>query len=408
VDGVASNSRSVNNYDGHERGFAGGDSLSLPSGWSATRPSSESYEWTIRQTSGPDWFDLAQLDRRHPPHQHRPHLDHRHLVRRVQRPLDAVLSPALSHRRPLRRRSGTRRIATTAPTMPCRSGATPAPAAMSSPATRQRHARRDRQSAARGESRLPVARQPFDLGTSNALNDLQPRRHRGANPRVNAEQTLASSARTPSSSPTSARRPTTPPRSSPRADVRQTVTRRLRPDPDALMTGKFTVVGGLRGSARRTSSPNSILACAMRVLAAAPPGRYQRPRHHVRRPRLPVPQPAPGEAARSEYDNVFPNVSLKYNILSNFDFQAATPRPSAVPRSTTSPASGTSSRMPTAPSAASTRPTPRSSPRRSTATTPASPTTSAASRPARPRSPPRRSTPPISARPSTTARPSSA
>jgi iron complex outermembrane recepter protein len=57
-DGAIAYSRSVNNYEALERGFSEAESLNLPSSWIATRPHVESWEWTIRQTSGPDWYDL--------------------------------------------------------------------------------------------------------------------------------------------------------------------------------------------------------------------------------------------------------------------------------------------------------------------------------------------------------------
>ena len=57
-DGAASFSRSVNNYEALERGFAEGEGLALASDWVASRPNRESWEWTIRQMSGPDWYNL--------------------------------------------------------------------------------------------------------------------------------------------------------------------------------------------------------------------------------------------------------------------------------------------------------------------------------------------------------------
>ncbi|MCX6955140.1 MAG: TonB-dependent receptor [Verrucomicrobia bacterium] len=58
VDGAASFSRSVNNYEALERAFISSEGGGVASSWTATRPHAESWEWTIRQTSGPDWFDL--------------------------------------------------------------------------------------------------------------------------------------------------------------------------------------------------------------------------------------------------------------------------------------------------------------------------------------------------------------
>ncbi len=58
-DGALAFSRSVNNYEALERGFAEAESTNLASDWIATRPHRESWEWTIRQTSGPDWYNLG-------------------------------------------------------------------------------------------------------------------------------------------------------------------------------------------------------------------------------------------------------------------------------------------------------------------------------------------------------------
>jgi iron complex outermembrane receptor protein len=58
-DGAFAFSKSLNNYEAVERGFSENEALSFPSDWVATRPSLRSWEWTVRQTSGPDWFDPA-------------------------------------------------------------------------------------------------------------------------------------------------------------------------------------------------------------------------------------------------------------------------------------------------------------------------------------------------------------
>ena len=58
VDGGMAFSRSVNKYVSLNRGFSRAEALSAPGDWTATRPSLDSHEWTIRQTSGADWFDL--------------------------------------------------------------------------------------------------------------------------------------------------------------------------------------------------------------------------------------------------------------------------------------------------------------------------------------------------------------
>lgn len=59
IDGAATYSRSDNNYEGLEQGHTRSDDLNgIVSDFVATRPGLTSHEWTIQQTSGPDWFNL--------------------------------------------------------------------------------------------------------------------------------------------------------------------------------------------------------------------------------------------------------------------------------------------------------------------------------------------------------------
>ena len=57
IDGAMALSRAVNNYESLERGFSQSEGGGVPSDWTATRANPQSWEWTIRQTSGPDWYD---------------------------------------------------------------------------------------------------------------------------------------------------------------------------------------------------------------------------------------------------------------------------------------------------------------------------------------------------------------
>ena len=59
VDGTFAFSRSVNKYVSLNRGFSRAEATTVPGDWIATRPSLDSHEWTIRQTSGADWLNLA-------------------------------------------------------------------------------------------------------------------------------------------------------------------------------------------------------------------------------------------------------------------------------------------------------------------------------------------------------------
>lgn len=57
-DGALGFSQSVNDYESLEAGFAKSLYGTLGSDFVATRPHRESWEWSVQQTSGPDWFDL--------------------------------------------------------------------------------------------------------------------------------------------------------------------------------------------------------------------------------------------------------------------------------------------------------------------------------------------------------------
>jgi TonB-dependent receptor len=61
VDGALGFSKSKNNYESLERGFSNSEGGVAIGGFTATRPSKESWEWTIRQTSGEDWFNLRSF-----------------------------------------------------------------------------------------------------------------------------------------------------------------------------------------------------------------------------------------------------------------------------------------------------------------------------------------------------------
>jgi iron complex outermembrane receptor protein len=62
IDGAAGYSYSKNNYESIERGFSNNEGGGVPSSFIATRSSPRATEWTIRQTSGNDWFDLRSFN----------------------------------------------------------------------------------------------------------------------------------------------------------------------------------------------------------------------------------------------------------------------------------------------------------------------------------------------------------
>jgi iron complex outermembrane receptor protein len=61
VDGSFTYSISENNYEALERGRTNNEGGAVTGDWTATRPNSGSQEWTFRQTSGPDWYNLANF-----------------------------------------------------------------------------------------------------------------------------------------------------------------------------------------------------------------------------------------------------------------------------------------------------------------------------------------------------------
>lgn len=61
IDGAAAVSYSKNNYESIERGFSNNEGGGVASSWIATRGNPRSAEWVVRQTSGPDWYDLANF-----------------------------------------------------------------------------------------------------------------------------------------------------------------------------------------------------------------------------------------------------------------------------------------------------------------------------------------------------------
>lgn len=62
IDGSAGFSYSKNNYESIERGFSNNEGGGVPSGFIATRSSPRATEWVIRQTTGNDWYDLRSFN----------------------------------------------------------------------------------------------------------------------------------------------------------------------------------------------------------------------------------------------------------------------------------------------------------------------------------------------------------
>ena len=58
IDGSIALSYALNNYESLERGFSNSEDGRIASGFTATRPNNQSWEWAIKQNSGPDWSDL--------------------------------------------------------------------------------------------------------------------------------------------------------------------------------------------------------------------------------------------------------------------------------------------------------------------------------------------------------------
>ena len=61
IDGAMAYSGSKNRYQGLASGINSSEGGSAAGGWTATRPSPDSWEWVIWQTSGSAWFDLRNF-----------------------------------------------------------------------------------------------------------------------------------------------------------------------------------------------------------------------------------------------------------------------------------------------------------------------------------------------------------
>jgi TonB-dependent receptor len=61
VDGAIAFSKSKNRYDGLATGFSTAAVGGVPASFTATRPNAQSWEWTIKQTSGNDWFNIKNF-----------------------------------------------------------------------------------------------------------------------------------------------------------------------------------------------------------------------------------------------------------------------------------------------------------------------------------------------------------
>lgn len=61
IDGAISYSKAFNDYDALESGFSESEAGYILSDFEATRSNPQSYDWTIRQLSGPDWYDLGNF-----------------------------------------------------------------------------------------------------------------------------------------------------------------------------------------------------------------------------------------------------------------------------------------------------------------------------------------------------------
>jgi len=54
-------SNATNDYDALEQGFSESEGGTIRSSWTATRENTDSYEWTIRQNAGADWYNLGNF-----------------------------------------------------------------------------------------------------------------------------------------------------------------------------------------------------------------------------------------------------------------------------------------------------------------------------------------------------------
>ena len=316
VDGAASNSRSVNNYDALERGFSSGGTTTLASGWSATRPSAESYEWTIRQTSGIDPSNLANWTGGTP----LTNIDRTWITDIWSGQVNARWTPAFLSRFPTVVSFGSK---WTEETRNNRTNDAMSVWRYIGPGgdvvTRDVNGTPSVTASGNWANLGFVAVQPFDMGASNALTLLNqagvPTTLARPNPNqisalFHEQPALFANAGTPANLTTTIIGT---------RNVRQTVTAGYG-QLQTRFTNKLTAVAGLRWERTQIESTewdprtrDEIVAAGYPVNTSGSATTFNGVRYQY--------QSLPRVQRHSTYTNLFPSVNLKYNILANFDFQ---------------------------------------------------------------------------------------
>jgi len=317
VDGSASNSRSVNNYDALERGFAAGaGTTTLAGGWAATRPSAESYEWTIRQTSGPDPSNLANWTGSMTVS----NLDRTWITDIWSGQLNARWTPSFLSRFPTVVSVGSK---WTEESRNNRNDDAMSVWRYIGPngdtVTRDVNGTPTATSSGNWARLGYVAVQPFDMGASNALTLLNQAGLPTTVGRPNANQIstlfheqpeLFTNFGTPANLATTITN---------KRKIRQTITAGYG-QLQTRFTNKLTAVAGLRWERTQIASTewdprtrDEIVAAGYPVNTSGGATTFAGVRYQY--------QSRPQVKRTSEYTNLFPSVNLKYNILSNFDFQ---------------------------------------------------------------------------------------
>jgi TonB-dependent receptor len=316
VDGSASLSRSVNNYDALERGFASGEATSLAAGWTATRPSAESYEWTIRQTSGPDPEKLANWTGG----TRAGNIDRTWVTEIWSSQINARWTPSFLSRFPTVVSFGSK---WTEESRNNRNNDAMSAWRYIGPGgdvvTRDVNGAPTVTASGNWANLGFVAVQPFDMGGSNALTLYNQAGLPTTLARPNENQISSLFHEHPelfTNVGTAANLATTVVAT---RKVSQTVTAGYG-QLQTRFTNKFTAVAGLRWERTGVESTewdprtrDEIIAAGYPVNATGGATTFAGVRYQY--------QSLPRVKRTAEYDSAFPSVNLKYNILSNFDFQ---------------------------------------------------------------------------------------
>jgi iron complex outermembrane recepter protein len=320
-DGALSFSRAFNNYEALERGFSEAEGLSFPSDWTATRSNPGSWEWTIRQTSGRDWYDLSNwsggtrvsnVDRTWSTEKWNGQLNGRWVLPFLRRFAPAVKFGGQWNEETRDNNAESvwnawRYIGPGGDVMTGRDATTGVPTITTS---------------GNWANLGFVAPNPWNTGTTNDLTLFNIAGAQGAPPRADRNRI----AELFQSKPELFVRTATPDIYYNafivnKRDLRQTVTAAYS-QADVRATSKLQVRAGARWERTQNASTQWDPRLRQEVIAAGFPFNSSTGRATTFAGLQYQFQSQPRVSRRAQYDNVFPSVSAKYNLLRNFEFQA--------------------------------------------------------------------------------------